>query len=155
MLTPQVKDEYDVCFTQQESSTFILMAAAVNRTHSIDRTISSGSGPGRGPVDSEDRFHPYRQQFSDSTVTAAGGLQYCSSPFSCLQEMCNPDSLTHSSSSEMPTSWDQNNGSIQVSRLKYFRLVHQKHQLDIRKEVDYYITDFRLQAGLKIMLKKT
>ncbi|XP_053176231.1 forkhead box protein N1 [Scomber japonicus] len=113
MAESQIKDGYDVCFTQQDSNTFILMAAAVNRRHIIDKTVSSGSGPGQGPDDSEDRFHSYQQQFSDSTVTAAGGLQHCSSPFSCLQEVCSPDSLTHSSSSEMPTSWDPNNGSIQ------------------------------------------
>lgn len=153
LITLQIKDGYDVCFTQQDSNTFILMAAAVNRRHIIDKTVSSGSGPGQGPDDSEDRFHSYQQQFSDSTVTAAGGLQHCSSPFSCLQEVCSPDSLTHSSGSEMPTSWDPNNGSIQVSRLMephisipdFSRVVYQA------LKIDYYIIDYGLQAGFEMI----
>uniref|UniRef100_A0A8C9YY40 Forkhead box N1 n=1 Tax=Sander lucioperca TaxID=283035 RepID=A0A8C9YY40_SANLU len=107
----------DVCFAQKDSNTFSLRTAALNRRHSADGTIGLGSGsaPGRGPVDS-DRFHPYRRQFSDGAVTAAGCLQQCSSSFSCLQEVCSSDTLSHRSSSEAPTSWDQYNGSVQVSR---------------------------------------
>ncbi|XP_042271348.1 forkhead box protein N1 [Thunnus maccoyii] len=113
MAESQIKDGYDVCFTQQESNAFILRTAAMNRRHSIDGTVSSGSESGQGPVDSDSHFHLYRRHFSDSAVMTAGCLQQCSSPFSCLQEVCSPDTLTHSSSSEVPTSWDQNNGNIQ------------------------------------------
>eukprot|EP00064_Thunnus_orientalis_P006162 superscaffoldBa00000629_g6178 len=112
-----IKDGYDVCFTQQESNAFILRTAAMNRRHSIDGTVSSGSESGQGPVDSDSHFHLYRRHFSDSAVMTAGCLQQCSSPFSCLQEVCSPDTLTHSSSSEVPTSWDQNNGNIQTCQL--------------------------------------
>lgn len=117
LITPQTKVGRDVCFAQKDSNTFSLRTAALNRRHSADGTIGLGSGsaPGRGPVDS-DRFHPYRRQFSDGAVTAAGCLQQCSSSFSCLQEVCSSDTLSHRSSSEAPTSWDQYNGSVQVSR---------------------------------------
>ncbi|XP_078102410.1 forkhead box protein N1 isoform X1 [Sander vitreus] len=102
--------------SQKESNTFSLRTAALNRRHSADGTIGLGSGsaPGRGPVDS-DRFHPYRRQFSDGAVTAAGCLQQCLSSLSCLQEVCTSDTLSHRSSSEAPTSWDQYNGSVQSS----------------------------------------
>lgn len=102
MITPQTK----------EGSSFSLRTAAVNRRHSADGILSSGSG--RGHVDS-DRFHPYHQQFGDGAVTAAGHLQQCSPSFSSPQEVCIPDS--HSHSSKMPPSWEQYNGSIQVSIL--------------------------------------
>ncbi|XP_044059238.1 forkhead box protein N1 isoform X2 [Siniperca chuatsi] len=117
MAESQSKEGRDICFTQQGSNTFSLRTAAVNRRHSTDGTICSGSGsaPGRGPIDS-DRFHPYRRQFSDGAVMAVGCLQQCSSSFSCLQEVCGPDTHSHSSSDEAPT-WDQYNGSVQVSRL--------------------------------------
>ncbi|XP_074498051.1 forkhead box protein N1 [Sebastes fasciatus] len=110
MAESQTKEDRDDCFTQQESNTFSL------RRHSSDGTIGSGPGsaPGRGPVDS-DRFHPYRRQFSDGAVPAAGCLQQCSSSFSCLQEECSPDTRSHSSSGEVPTSWDQYSGSVQSS----------------------------------------
>uniref|UniRef100_A0A4W6DNK9 Forkhead box N1 n=1 Tax=Lates calcarifer TaxID=8187 RepID=A0A4W6DNK9_LATCA len=76
MITPQAKEGRGVCFTQQETSTYSLRAAAVNRRHSADGTISSGSrsAPGRGPADSH-RFHPYCRQFSDGEVTASSCLQ--------------------------------------------------------------------------------
>lgn len=163
MITQQTKDGCDVCFTQQGSNTFIFRTAAVNRRHSTDGTVSSEPRSGRCPVDSDNRFHPYRRQYSDSAVTAAGCLQH-SSPFSCLQEVCGPDTLTHSSSSEVLTSWDQYNGSIQVSRLmvpSFYPhlsipgLCIKKQQLDISRvvyqvlKIDYYTIDFRLQAGLE------
>ncbi|XP_040902772.1 forkhead box protein N1 [Toxotes jaculatrix] len=102
--------------SQQETNTFSLRTAAVNRRHSADGTISSGSGPapGRGPVDS-DRFHPYRRQFSDGAVPAAGCHQQCSPSFSCLQEGFRTDTCSHSSSSEAPQPWGDYNGSIQSS----------------------------------------
>lgn len=106
VFTPQTKE--GSCFTQEESNTLSLRTAAVSRRHSADGMISSRSG--RGDVDS-DRFHPYHRQFSDGAV--AGCLQQCSSSFSSLHEVCSPDS--HSHSSDMPPSWDQYNGSIQVS----------------------------------------
>lgn len=115
MITPQTKEVTDVCCTQQENNGFSVRTAAVKRRHSADATLGSGSGSARGPVDS-DRFHPYRQQFSDG----ASCLNQCSPSFSCLQEVCSSDTRSHSSSDEAPTSWDQYNGSIQVSRL----LVH-------------------------------
>ncbi|XP_050921583.1 forkhead box protein N1 [Lates calcarifer] len=102
--------------SQQETSTYSLRAAAVNRRHSADGTISSGSrsAPGRGPADSH-RFHPYCRQFSDGEVTASSCLQQCSSSFSCLQELCSSDTHSRSSSSEAPQSWDQYNEGIQSS----------------------------------------
>ncbi|XP_032368192.1 forkhead box protein N1 isoform X1 [Etheostoma spectabile] len=100
--------------SQKESNTFSLRTAVLNRRHSADGTIGSGSAPGQGPIDS-DRFHPYRRQFSDGAVTAAGCLQQCSSSFSCLQEVCSSDTLLHKSSSEAPSSWDQYNDSVQSS----------------------------------------
>ncbi len=141
MIALQTKEGRDVCITQQESNSFSLRTAAVNRRHSADGTIGSGAGsaPGRGPVE-PDRFHPYRRQFSDGAVTAAGCLQQCSTSFSCLQEVCSPDTRSHSSSSEAPTSWDQYNGSFQVSRLLVSSpvilvkaLCNPKQQVDIRK----------------------
>ncbi|XP_059188139.1 forkhead box protein N1 [Centropristis striata] len=122
MVTPQSKVGRGICFTQQESKSFSSRAAAVSRRHSIDGTIGSGSGsvPGRGPIDL-DRFHPYLRQFSEGAVPAVGPcFQQCSPTFSCLQEVCSPETQlqdTNSSSSETPTSWDQYNGSLQVSRL--------------------------------------
>uniref|UniRef100_A0A3Q3IIY3 Fork-head domain-containing protein n=1 Tax=Monopterus albus TaxID=43700 RepID=A0A3Q3IIY3_MONAL len=121
MAESQSKEGRDVCFTQylqldrQETSTFSLRTAAVNRRHSVDGTISSGPGSalGRGHLD-PDRFHPYRRQFSDGAVMAAG-LQQCSSAFSCLQEVCSPDTHSYSSSSEASPSWDQYNSSVQSS----------------------------------------
>ncbi|KAM7413258.1 hypothetical protein PAMA_020574 [Pampus argenteus] len=97
----------------QQGSNTILRTAAVNRRHSIDGTFGSGSGSGQGPVDSNNCFHSYRRQFSDSAVMAAGCLQHRSSPFSCLQEVCSPDTLTHVPSSEVHTPWDQYNSSVQ------------------------------------------
>lgn len=108
VFTPQTKE--GSCFTQEESNTLSLRTAAVSRRHSADGMISSWSG--RGGVDT-DRFHPYQRQFSDGAV--AGCLQQCSSSFSSLHEVCSPGS--HSHSSNMPPSWDQYNGSIQVSIL--------------------------------------
>ncbi|XP_035479825.2 forkhead box protein N1 isoform X1 [Scophthalmus maximus] len=111
MAESQAIEGRGVCFTQQD--TFSLRTAAVDRRHSTDGTISSGSGsaPGWGPADS-DRFHPYRR-----AVTATGCLQQCSSSFSCLQEGFSPDTSSQSSSSEAPPPppWDQYNGSIQSS----------------------------------------
>ncbi|KAE8295363.1 Forkhead box protein N1 Winged-helix transcription factor nude [Larimichthys crocea] len=92
--------------SQQESNTFNSRTAAVNRRHSIDGTISSGR---RGTVDS-DRFHPYRRPLRDD-------LQQCSSSYGCLQEVCSPDTCSDSPSHEAPSSWDQYNGSFQISRL--------------------------------------
>ncbi|KAI3353766.1 hypothetical protein L3Q82_004997 [Scortum barcoo] len=117
MAEPQTKEGRDACFSQQEcNNTFSSRTVAVNRRHSADGTIGSGSGsaPGRGPVE-PDRFHPYRRQFSDGAVTAAGSLQQCSSSLSCLQEVCGPEARSHSSSGEAPTSWDRYNGSFQSS----------------------------------------
>ncbi|XP_051254158.1 forkhead box protein N1 isoform X2 [Dicentrarchus labrax] len=114
MAESQIKESRDICFTQQDSNTFSLRTAALNRRHSADGTVGSGSALKRGPVDS-DRFHPYHRQFSDGAVTAAVCLQQCSSSFSCLQEVCSPDTCSHSSSGEAPTSWDQYNGSFQSS----------------------------------------
>ncbi|XP_030601106.1 forkhead box protein N1 [Archocentrus centrarchus] len=108
--TSAPQTEEGSCFSQEESNSCSLRTAAVNRRHSADGILSSGSG--RGHVDS-DRFHPYHRQFSDGPVTAAGRLQQCSSSFSSLQEVCSPDS--HSHSSKMQPSWDQYNGSIQSS----------------------------------------
>lgn len=117
MAESQTKAGGDVCFTQQGSNTFSLRTAAGNRRHSADGTIGSGSrsAPARGAVDSN-RFHPYHRQFSDGAVTAAGCLPQCSSSFSYLQEACGPDTHSHSSSGEAPTSWDHYNGSVRVSR---------------------------------------
>uniref|UniRef100_A0AAX7TLP7 Fork-head domain-containing protein n=1 Tax=Astatotilapia calliptera TaxID=8154 RepID=A0AAX7TLP7_ASTCA len=105
---PQTKE--GSCFTQEKSNTLSLRTAAVSRRHSADGMISSRSG--RGDLDA-DRFHPYQRQFSDGAVTEC--LQQCSSSFSSLHEVCSPGS--HSHSSDMPPSWDQYNGSIQVSIL--------------------------------------
>lgn len=141
MITPQAKEGRDVCFTQHKTNTFSLRTACGSRRHSADGTISSGSGsaPGRGPVDS-DRYHPYRRQFSDGAVTAAGVLQQCFSSFSCLQEEFSPDTRSHSSSGEGPPPWDQYNGSIQVSSLgghsfviSVKALCNPKKQADTRK----------------------
>ncbi|XP_028274927.1 forkhead box protein N1 isoform X2 [Parambassis ranga] len=79
----------------QESNTFSLRTAAVNRRYSADGIIDSGSTCGRGPVDS-DHFHPYQRQFSDGAVATAG----------CLQDICGPDTCSHGCSSETPSSWD-------------------------------------------------
>ncbi|XP_070685908.1 forkhead box protein N1 [Pempheris klunzingeri] len=116
MAQSQTKEVRDACFTQPESNAFSLRTAAVSRRHSADGTIGSGSGSasGRGPVDC-DRFHPYHRQFSDGAVAAAGCLQPCLSPISCLQEVCSPDTRSHSSNGEEPTPWDQCNGSTQSS----------------------------------------
>lgn len=108
VFTPQTKE--GSCFTQEKSNTLSLRTAAVSRRHSADGMISSQSG--RGDLDA-DRFHPYQRQFSDGAVTEC--LQQCSSSFSSLHEVCSPGS--HSHSSDMPPSWDQYNGSIQVSIL--------------------------------------
>lgn len=108
VFTPQTKE--GSCFTQEKSNTLSLRTAAVSRRHSADGMISSRSG--RGDLDA-DRFHPYQRQFSDGAVTEC--LQQCSSSFSSLHEVCSPGS--HSHSSDMPPSWDQYNGSIQVSIL--------------------------------------
>lgn len=105
VFTPQTKE--GSCFTQEKRNTLSLRTAAVSRRHSTDGMISSRSG--RGDVDA-DRFHPYQRQFSDGAVTEC--LQQCSSSFSSLHEVCS-----HSHSSDMPPSWDQYNGSIQVSIL--------------------------------------
>ncbi|XP_035796988.2 forkhead box protein N1 isoform X2 [Amphiprion ocellaris] len=94
----------------QESNTFSLRTPAANRRHSADGVTSSA--PGRGPVDS-DRFHPYRRQFSEGAVAAAGCVQQCSPPYSRLQEVCSPEACLHSD--EAPTSWEQYNDSIQSS----------------------------------------
>ncbi|XP_026153219.1 forkhead box protein N1 isoform X2 [Mastacembelus armatus] len=122
MAESQTKEGRDVCFTEhlqldrRQTNTFSLRRAAVNRRHSIDGTISSGSGsaPGRGHVDS-DRFHPYRRQFSDVALMTAGCLQQCSSAFSCLQEIVSPDTRSYSSGSEASPSWDQYSSSVQSS----------------------------------------
>ncbi|XP_049432487.1 forkhead box protein N1 [Epinephelus fuscoguttatus] len=107
------KEDRDICLTQQESNTFRVRTADMNRRHSADGT-GLGSASGRGPVDS-DRFHPYSRQFSDGTVPAAGCLQQSS--FSCLQDVCSPDTRSRGSNGEVPTVWEQYNGSAQVSRL--------------------------------------
>nr|XP_019943662.1 PREDICTED: forkhead box protein N1 [Paralichthys olivaceus] len=115
MAESQTTKVRDVCYTQQDA--FTLRTTAVNRRHSADGTMSSGSGSaaGRAPVDS-DRFHPYRRQYGDGAVTAAGCLQQCSSSFSCLQEGFSPDPSSPGSSSEgPPPPWDQYNSSIQSS----------------------------------------
>lgn len=111
VFTPQTKE--GSCFTQEKSNTLSLRTAAVSRRHSADGMISSRSG--RGDVDA-DRFHPYQRQFSEGAVTEC--LQQCSSSFSSLHEVCSPGSHLHSS--DMPPSWDQYNGSIQVSILMIF-----------------------------------
>ncbi|XP_042343162.1 forkhead box protein N1 [Plectropomus leopardus] len=92
-----------------------MRTGSVNRRHSHDGTISSGSGSasGPGPVN-PNHFHPYRRQFSDIAGATAGCFQQSS--FSCVQEVCSPDTHSHSSTSETPTAWEQYNGSIQVSR---------------------------------------
>ncbi|XP_071397510.1 forkhead box protein N1 [Centroberyx affinis] len=110
----------NVCFTQQQdSTTFSLRTAALDRRHSADGAISPGSGSVPGQGSDSERFHPYRRQFSDGAVKATGCLQHCPSPYSCLQEVSSADtcSAAHSSSSEAPTSWDQFSGSFQASRL--------------------------------------
>ncbi|KAI4814847.1 hypothetical protein KUCAC02_005030 [Chaenocephalus aceratus] len=107
MAESQTTEGRNVCFTLRERNTFSLRPAAVNRRHSTDGTLG-------GHVDS-DRFHPYHRQFSDGVVPAAGGLQQGSSSFSCLQEVCSPDTHSHSSGSEAPTSWDQYDDSMQSS----------------------------------------
>ncbi|XP_067363627.1 forkhead box protein N1 isoform X1 [Channa argus] len=116
MAESQTKEGRDVCVTEQETNTFNLRTAHVHRRHSTDGTFnSSESAPGCGPSDSP-RFHPYRRQFSDGAVLAAACLQQCSSSFSCLQEVCSPDTCSYSSSSEAsPSSWDQYNSSVQSS----------------------------------------
>lgn len=115
---PQTKEDIYVCFIQKEVNTFNFKTVAANRRHSADGVISSESGSalGRGPAESA-RFHPYRRQFSGDGVMAAGCLQQCSSSFSCLQEVCSPDTHSYSSSSEASPSWDQYNSSVQVCRL--------------------------------------
>ncbi|XP_026227580.1 forkhead box protein N1 [Anabas testudineus] len=102
--------------SQKEANTFNFKTVAANRRHSADGVISSESGSalGRGPAESA-RFHPYRRQFSGDGVMAAGCLQQCSSSFSCLQEVCSPDTHSYSSSSEASPSWDQYNSSVQSS----------------------------------------
>ncbi|KAM9853439.1 forkhead box protein N1 [Aulostomus maculatus] len=114
MAQSQTKDGSDICFTLQESNTFSLRAAAVNRRHSVDGSVTSGSG--QGLID-PDRFHPYLRQSSDGAVAVGGGLRHSSSPFGCLQDVCSPDtsSVTQSTSTKAPTTWEQYNGSIQCS----------------------------------------
>lgn len=66
---------------------------SVRRRHSTDETLS-------GRVE---HFHPYHRQFSDGT-TAAACVQPHSPSFSCLPEVCTPQSR----------SWVQRNNSIQA-----------------------------------------
>ncbi|XP_031716925.1 forkhead box protein N1 isoform X1 [Anarrhichthys ocellatus] len=116
MAESQTKEGRGVCFNQQESSDFSLRTADVNRRHSADGTIGSGSGstPRRGSVDA-DRYHPYHRQFSDGARPGAGCLQQDTSSFSCLQEVFSPGTRSHSSRREAPSSWDQYDGSVQSS----------------------------------------
>lgn len=109
----QNKEGRNVCFAQGDSNTFIVRTATLNRRHSDGGIIDSASSPAPepGPVN---RFHPYRRQFSDGIMEATGCLQQCSSSFSSVQEIFGPDS--RSRRSDMHTTWDQYNNSIQVSR---------------------------------------
>ncbi|XP_061638612.1 forkhead box protein N1 isoform X3 [Phyllopteryx taeniolatus] len=106
----QKTDGGDVCFTQQARPNLTSRHAHVSRRHSVD-------GTGReGPVDAS-RFHPYLRQLSEGAVTNAVCLQRGSSPFSCLQEVCNPQMccLTFGSSSESQTLWEQYDYNDQCS----------------------------------------
>lgn len=78
-------------FTQTEDHS--VAWRSVRRRHSTDETLS-------GRVE---HFHPYHRQFSDGT-TAAACVQPHSPSFSCLPEVCSPQSR----------SWVQRNNSIQV-----------------------------------------
>ncbi|XP_037533405.1 forkhead box protein N1 [Nematolebias whitei] len=95
---------------QQECNSFSVRTAAPNRRHSSEETIGPGSGPApeRGPAG---RFHPYRRQFSDGAMETAGRLHQSASSFTDLQEGSSPD--TCSCSSDVPTAWEQYNGSVQ------------------------------------------
>ncbi|XP_047246918.1 forkhead box protein N1 [Girardinichthys multiradiatus] len=110
MANSQIKEGKDICFPQQESNNLSLRSTALNRRHSSDGTISSGSGSERSPAD---RFHPYRRQFSDGAGEAARCLQQSTSSFSSLQEVSSPD--TRSCSCDVQTTWGEYNGSIQSS----------------------------------------
>lgn len=116
MIPPQTKEGSAVCFTRQESTNVSLRTAGVSRRHSADGTISSRSGstPRGGSVG---RYHPYHRQCSDGEAPGLGGLQQGMSSFSCLQELCSPGTCSSSSRREASSSpsWDQYNGSIQVS----------------------------------------
>ncbi|XP_056138808.1 forkhead box protein N1 [Lampris incognitus] len=101
-------------FSQRESATFRVRTVALDRRHSADETISSGSGPGQEQSKSY-HFHPYRRQFSDGVVKVTDCQQNFPPSYTCLQDGASPD--THSSSSEAPASWDQYNGGLQASRL--------------------------------------
>ncbi|XP_041851783.1 forkhead box protein N1 [Melanotaenia boesemani] len=112
MAESQTKEGRDICFSQPDSNTFNLRTAALNRRHSADGPINAGAdlAPERGPAG---RFHPYRRQFSDGEVGAAGCLQQCSSSFSSLQELCNPDTRSHSN--DVRRTWNHYNDSVQSS----------------------------------------
>ncbi|XP_061537358.1 forkhead box protein N1 isoform X2 [Phycodurus eques] len=106
----QKTDGGDVCFTHQARPNLTSRHAHVSRRHSAD-------GTGRqGPVDTS-RFHPYLRQLSEGAVTNAVCLQRGSSPFSSLQEVCNPQMccLTFGSSSESQTLWEQYDYNDQCS----------------------------------------
>ncbi|XP_047450501.1 forkhead box protein N1 [Mugil cephalus] len=109
MVESQNEEGMDVCFTQWERNTFSLRTACVNRRHSADGGVTSGS---RDRLADSDRFHPYHRQFSDGAVAVAGCLQE-RPPSSYLQELRSPDTCSHSE--DGTTAWDQYNGSIQVS----------------------------------------
>lgn len=118
---PQTREDRDACFPQQDITTFSLRTAGVNRRHSTDGAISSGLA--RGLADSA-RFHPYRRQFSDGAVTAAACVQQCSPTFSCLQEVCSPDTRSYSSSNEASPPWDQYSSSSSSSVHQVARFVN-------------------------------
>ncbi|XP_024133197.1 forkhead box protein N1 isoform X2 [Oryzias melastigma] len=109
---PQTRGHRDACFPEQESTTFHLRTPTLTRQHSADGTIrsESESAPERGPVN---RFHPYRRQFSDGAMEAAGFLHQCSSAFNSLQEVCSPEVCLHSS--DVPTTWNSYSSSTQGS----------------------------------------
>ncbi|XP_061781972.1 forkhead box protein N1 [Nerophis lumbriciformis] len=108
----QIKDGSGLCFTLQARTTFT--SRPVRRRHSVDGTLTlvSGQGPVAAP-----RFHPYLRQCSEEAAANPGCLQHASSSFSGLLEVCGPQTccLTHNSSGEAPSPWEQNNSRHQYS----------------------------------------
>nr|XP_057936518.1 forkhead box protein N1 [Doryrhamphus excisus] len=114
----QIKDSSDICFTLQSRTTFSsrtnTRTVPVNRRHSVDGTLTSVSGPDL--VDAS-RFHPYQRRFSEAAAANPVCLQHASSPFSGLFEACGAQTccLPNSSSSDVPTPWEQCDNGNQYS----------------------------------------
>ncbi|XP_064883291.1 forkhead box protein N1 [Oncorhynchus nerka] len=125
-------DSSSVSFTtaqrEKESATYRHRNAAAEtcRRHSIDGAMVTQSQRSNLGSVSDDRFHPYRRQFSNGGV-ATGWLAPGppgppgppgSHPFISLGEVESPDGFTDTSTSEEQTCWDTYNGSFQASRLR-------------------------------------